>query len=384
MSDADDRELDQWIRSIVDAAGSDAPSAEAVPAVAASGRRRWPGIAAAAAVLLVAATVGAVVVLRDGDERGRVVPGTPPEQSSPADTDLAAGPTPTEPAPTDPAAAPLTTTPPTTISPATAGPTTVPEPALTRPVIDLDGCVGTWARTGEATPYDGMIYTVRSSRPVAFQLITTASGSLADEFAVVARQFADQRLGDTGGNTEVNGQPGSVQFNGERWGDLRWRLPDGSEAYLRTSTMTQDELLQLAAALVPRPSDATVPGFDLPEGPLVVADEATTPIVFGPITESACEFDGGGWMRASLVEGSRVAQAIFLTDRPKDNAGAVTDLGDGRVLTVSGRADVDPRSAEALATVRQATDAEWAELTGRDPADFPPQNDLVPPSDGSG
>jgi hypothetical protein len=365
MSDTE-ADVDQWIRLLVEAAGSDTPSSSGLPSVWAStpAARRWPVAAAAATVALVGAAGAwwAFGADRDG--------GAP---LAPADTTVTETTTPT-PTPATAASVPSTTASETTTLPP---PTTVPEPELTRPVLDLDGCVPTWARESSVGTLD-RAYILLNNGTIAFQLFTTPSGSLVDQFAVVGRVFANQRFDGSSANADVNGLParaggfgeaGSVR---ERWGDLIWRLPDGSEAYLRTSTMTRDELLDLAASLQPRPADAVIPGFDVTRDSYVVLDENVTPFEVGPITSSACEFETGGWLRVSVLEGTSIGDAVYLTDRPFEEAMSTQQLDDGRIITVGGRPDVSPRSAEALATVRQADDDEWQRLLDANINDFEP------------
>ena len=247
---------------------------------------------------------------------------------------------------------------------------------LTHPVIDLDGCTPRWAAETPARSFD-RAYILGGTDPFALQVLTTASGSLADQFAVVGRQFTNRRFNSSTANTEVNGQLARSAFGEagsarERWGDLIWRLPDGSEAYLRTSTMTQAEVVALATSLQPRPADASIPGFDTTDDSFIVMDETMTPFDVGPTIDSACEFTAGGWLRVSILPGTSVGDAIFLTDRPFETRGATQQLDDQRIVTVSGRDDVSQRSAEALATVRHADDNEWQHLTQADPTDFEP------------
>ena len=352
MSDTE-ADVDQWIRRLVEAAGSDTPppSDVSVDWTTTPAARRWPVAVAAATVALVGAA-GAIWAF--GSDRDGVVPLAPADSTV---TETTPTPTTTPSAPSVPSTTVSETT--TTLSPTT----TAPEIALTHPVIDLDGCAPTWARESSGGTLNGA-YILLNNGSIAFQLFTTPNRSLVDQFAVVGRVFTNQRFDGSSANAEVNGQParaggfGEAGSARERWGDLIWRLPDGSEAYLRTSTMTRAELIALAASLQPRPADAAIPGFDVTGDSYVGLDEDVTPFDVGPITSSACEFETGGWLRVSVLVGTSIGDAVFLTDRPFEEAPATQQLDDGRIVTVGGRPDVSSRFAEALATVRQADDDE--------------------------
>lgn len=363
---SDDDEFDRWIRQVVAAAGRDAPTDE--PAQLSSGtgsarasgpRRRWPVTLAAAVVALFG--VGAVTwaLTRPTDDVG-----TPTATDATPSTD--ATPATIPPASTDTAPAPTTAT---TQAPTTStlpdAPTTVPAASLTHPIIELDGCQPTWALDGDETTLHG-IYFYGFTDGLLLQLITPRGEPVGGRFAV-AVHVANPRSNPANANTEVNGVPAWAQFATPTWGGLLWRLADGTEAYLRTSTMTQDELVALAAALDPRSGERG--GFELSDGPYDIVDEAITPFTIGPVTSSGCSFDDGGWLRAAVFDGRLLGHALYLTDRA-EGAAAAEQLDDGRVLVVTGRSDVEDLSDEALATVRDATPGEWERLTAADRDDY--------------
>jgi hypothetical protein len=364
MNDRDD--LDGWIRRVVAAAGSDAPTqAPLQPAAAGTVfRRRWP-VATAAAGIVALFGAGAITWAFVGSEDGTSTnpPGT---FEAPAT------------APTTSAEPVLTTTTPSSTGTPTS--TVTAEPELVRPILDLDGCRPTWASRRDGVVIEGA-YVWAKSTGLPLQVFVPPGGSVAGEFAVAVRVFTNQRFDPANANTEVNGQPAHATFLEPRWGDLMWRLPDGSDAYLRTSTMSQDELIALAATLVARPGDATIPAFDTEDGTYVLVDEAITPFTIDTITDSACELATGGWLRASIIDSRPLGQALFLTDRSSGPA-AIRSLDDGRLLVVTGRQDVADRSDDALAAVREANADEWAQLTRADPTDYEPNHPLAPPSTG--
>jgi hypothetical protein len=276
---------------------------------------------------------------------------------------------------------PATTPVPSSISTTTAS-TTPATAALTRPIFGLDDCDPTWAREAELTIGGAYLWGRATELPI--QVYVPSGGSVPDRFAVAVRSFTNLRFGSITADTEVNGQPARAAFAQPTWGELMWQLPDGSDAYLRTSTMTRDELIDLAETLVARPADADIPAFDTSGDRYQLIDEGSTPITTGTLTDSSCEFDTGGWMRATIIDGSPLGQALFLTDRSYTPA-AVRPLDADRILIVTGRPDVADRSQEALDTIRNATDAEWTVLTGADPSAFepnmPPLSDDPIPTD---
>lgn len=133
-------------------------------------------------------------------------------------------------------------------------------PELTRPVLDLAGCLPTWAGQGDRVIDGAYIWFAADQLPI--QVYAPTGGSVANTFAVAARTFKNLRFDPATANTEVNGQPARAGFPRPTWGDLFWRLPDGSDAYLRTPSMTHDELIELAETLIARPADSTIPAFD--------------------------------------------------------------------------------------------------------------------------
>ena len=351
MTEHDD-ELDRWIHRVVSAAGSDVPDPENLtPRDVSVPTRRRPVAAAAAALVVLG--IGGIVWSARGDGPS------------------SAGPTPTG---GSPATAPsgLTSLPSSTSSGEPAGTdgatTTVPAAELARPIIDVEWCRPTWARTRDVVFEGAYLWWRQNGLPV--QVFVPAGGSLAGPFAVAVRVTANLRFASDTTNTEVSGQPARVSFAKSTWGELLWRLPDGSEAYLRTSTMTSDELVALAATLEPRELDDSLPAFDTRSAAYELVAEAVTPITIKGIVETACEPEGGGWMTATVIDGP-LTQALFLTDRPAIPL-AVRGLEDGRLLVVTGRDDIAHRSKEVLDSVRDATDDEWAALTAADPNSFEP------------
>lgn len=364
MSEHDD-ELDRWIQRVVAAAGSDAPDHDERTAISVPApRRRWP--VAAAAAVLVALGIGGVVWTTRPDASSPSVAPVPTDASGPST------------ASSEPATAPAPTASPAPVV-TDGATTTAPAAELARPIIDVEWCRPTWARTRDVV-FEGA-YLWSQQPDMAIQVFVPAGGSMTEQFAVALRVTSNLRFSSDSANAEVNGQPARSSFANPTWGELLWRLPDGSEAYLRTSTMTSDELIALADTFEPRELTDPLPGFDTTSPDYQLAAEATTPIAISGSAMTACETDDGGWMTATVIDGP-LGQALYLTDRPSVPM-AVRTLGDGRLLLVTGREDIADRSQAVLESVRDATDDEWAALTAADSNSSEPI-DAVRPSSVSG
>lgn len=340
---------------------SDAPVEEAGgrPVEPREPQRRWP-VAVAAGVLAIGGVAGATRAVIGPPEHARI---DSAQTSLPADRRSESVDSTTEPA--------VQTTWATTSSAPLAD-------QLTRPVLDVDGCGPTWADERIDIARSGAYLWITADH-LPIQVFVSNGGSLADRYAVAVRSFASPRFSPANANTAVNGLPAQVTFAGDTWGELIWQLSDGSEAYLRTSTMSSNELIDLASSLSPRPVLAQIPAFDIQSDNYEILDEGALPYTVDAITESACEFAGGGWVRISLVDSSAVGQALYLTDRAPWS-GESRLLPDGRLLILSAREDVKIDARSALLGVRQATEQEWLQLQGVDPETFEPNRPISPPS----
>lgn len=337
--------VDDWIRHVVSRAGSDAPDASEVPVAAGPTRRvrRW-SVSIAASLVLLAGLGGIVWSFVASD----------PPRPSPAGTD----PLPTS-APTSSAAP--DSIPSETASPSSTGITEPVDTELTRPIVDLDGCRPTSVDQRRLT-VDG-VYAWARQQGLAVQLYVPAGGSVDMSFAVAVRISDSPRFDPASANTGVAGLPARRTFATATRGEILWQLPDGTEAYVRTSTMGEDELLEFARSLVPRPITAAIPAFDASGSDYELVDEDVTPYVIDEIVDSTCELPSGAWIRATILDARPIAQALFLTDRP-DGPTVSRLLPDGRLLTVSARPDVGVDIVDAaLDSVREATVAEWTALS---------------------
>jgi hypothetical protein len=226
---------------------------------------------------------------------------------------------------------------------------TAPE-HLVRPIIDLPGCTPSWAleRSGPVT-----LFARPSSAPLPVQLLASAPDDLTAPYAVVERFFADQRAsGGPRDSVDVNGQPARVHVGEHGQGEVQWLLPDGTEAYLRSRGFSQDQLVEIARALQPRPTNAAVPGFDLaPPAPmgLTIVDETTQ--LSGDSTSTSCTLATGVRVTAVFLRGDPVFQfAVALDWSPLPT---LTRVGGEIVSIVAPTAD-----AETVARALKNTTAE--------------------------
>ncbi|MEK7423984.1 MAG: hypothetical protein AAB131_09115 [Actinomycetota bacterium] len=262
----------------------------------------------------------------------------------------------------------------------TTVPSTTIEIQLARPIIDLAGCVPTYAtQTSDAVREGAYLWSRVAGLPM--QVFVPTGDTITGKFAVAIRVLSQQRFDPGQANTTVSGLPARSTFADETWGELIWRLPDGTDAYLRTSAMTPDELIALAETLTPRPIESAIAGFDLTSDRYELLDEDVSPITIDAVTVSVCEFDNGGWMTASIITARPLGQALVLTDRPNVPM-AIRPLDDGRLILVTGRDDIANRSIDALAALRNATDDEWTHITSADPASS--ETDATNPTTGTG
>jgi hypothetical protein len=244
----------------------------------------------------------------------------------------------------------------------TSRPSTPANEPLTRPVIDMPGCSTVWARGPASADATYRPYVHRTSDAAVVQVFAGASGSINDPYVVVERFFANQSENATGPE-DINGQPGRVTVNGTGGGSVNWLLSDGSEVYVRDHFFDEAQLLEIARALVPRPADAAIPGFDLaqpsPYG-LGLLDETFDPLVLEQSASSGCVAEAGAELVASVRRGRPVTTFTMYLDQPAPYP-AVKMLSDGAVLVVRTRlTELDANVA--IQSVRQATVGEWGPL----------------------
>jgi hypothetical protein len=328
---------------------------------------RWWLWAAAAAVLV--AGVGGLVALVGGGGDGTIVTpaGSTPDPSPPTPTTDASPTTDGSPAThaspstsVDPGAASTTSS---DAPPATTVP--VPEP-IVRPVVDPAICAPIFARgDGELSTSSEPLRTFArgSNQVVPHQVIADPTQGPAGPFVVVLRYFETDGRTVRGPGVDVNGIMANLGVYDNGNGEAQWTVPDGSVAYLRARGVTADELLAVARALVPRPADARVPGFDVepvagwPDGFELVVDANNDDERTGRGAYSQCTVAATGLTyQLSVGSGDELLQYLRVIDYvPPLEVG----MRDGAVLIVLGPAD------PAAPTVDDIVDAppdEWRRL----------------------
>jgi hypothetical protein len=317
-------------------------------------RTRSVMIAACAAAAVIVASVLTVNSLGSGSQG--IEPVAPPDSSAPSST-----------------VGPSTTSTTKTTSEATGTTMSQGETdalALTRPIIGLAECAKPWARPAVSDVVIDNPFAMSSSKPIAFQVIGSRSGSLLEPFAMVLRRFADQRI-TAAANTgqEVNGLPAQI-FSlpvADGYASVDWVLPDGSEGYLRTRTMGRDQLVSIAESLIPRSASADIPGFDL--GPattseLSILDENIGGFATGPAVRSGCNLPSGATLDAFVTQARPLANAWRILERPHNAPVELENLPSNRLLIVSSPQTYNTAQvvADALESVRQATPHEWDQM----------------------
>jgi hypothetical protein len=360
MSDRDGHDIEpigvrlRQLASLLDVSVPEPPSPPAT-----SGTHRRIVVAAAA---LVAATVAATAVVRHQPQSMHHFQLSPAAQSSLAPTDDSPAATS---ASTEHTNTIVSQTDPSSINSPPAQ-TSEPPPVsnalslFVPPVIDLDGCTPRISRSG---PYSTDITQLFGRQPPAsFEVIGDRGGSFEKPFAIALRYTTGTRLSPSfTSDLQINGQPAKVDANGTSGRiALSWPLPDGSEAYLRSDTYTLEQLIELAQALTARPLDSAIPGFDIDANAnntardAAVLDQNAGPFQAGTLAMSECAFPNGPSVRASVLGPRQLWQAAYLLDRPS-SAALVIDLGDGRLLAMTGSGTVTTDLlADAAKHVHQA------------------------------
>jgi hypothetical protein len=246
-------------------------------------RRRRRRIAAVFAALVLVAGGTGVALLRD-DNRGTVVTTNQPS--------------------TDSSVAPSTT----------AVAATTPPPAVPAALLAVDGCP-TISATDLRTTGSAELFSRATPDGLAVQAVATPAG-VEGPYAAVLRYRSETRNPTFGDRVDVNGREARLFIGPAGQGQISWILEDGSEAYLRSRGLTADQLLAIANALAPRPTDAAVVGFDLtdtaPPGFALVA-ETTAPLTTRGAS-TACHPSNGADLRVGVVDAPIAVQYAIGVD----------------------------------------------------------------------
>ena len=240
--------------------------------------------------------------------------------------------------------------------------------ALVRPIVDPEVCESFAAIEGEfggqtvdpgvpPRPY----FARPSEQPVPILILATPTDGPAGGFAFIQRFFDrdDLPIGYVSviiGDTEFLVR---VFENGN--GEVGWMLEDGSQGYLRSRGLSDDELVEIVSALSPRSSDAAVPGFDYRQPAdselEVIVDKLNTDPVTGTHASSGCRVAATGDVYSiSLVSGAELYQYATVIDRPPQLA---VGYGGDTVIIVAGP---DTPGAPTLDDIVNADADTWQKL----------------------
>jgi hypothetical protein len=260
------------------------------------------------------------------------------------------------------AASPTTlTTLPTTTSSTPANEPESPRPSdtgpPTRPSVAIAGCLPAWTRESAET----VALFAWPSPKRTVQVLADPSRGAAGPYAIVERFFANTHSSRGPGTpVTINGRSAWVYVGVYGQGSVRWMLPDGSQAYIRTRDIDRAGLVAIARGLRSRAAASRIPGFDLtrpaPLG-LVIVGETADP-VHGTSLGSACTLANGREVRVGVLYGDTVFQyGVAIDNLPLP----VVAERDNAVITVYG-----PSAAALITAVHNATTQQWAAfLRGR-------------------
>ncbi len=354
---SDDAEIDAALERLVCDAVSDAPEAPRPPFVA---RRledppqRRGLVVAVAAVAIVIAGFGAVLVVNGGDDPGispvdtlsdpspPVVPTIPDSEEAPSSSSAV------------PRAPAVTQVPTTAVAPI----------VLDRPIVDPEQCGPVYAREVEI---DGLTLFAHVSPDAAtVQVIGDTDLGATGPFAMVLRYPANAMLPPASTESvEVNGRQYQVRLYDNGNGVMQWTLDDGTIGYVRSRGLDRDALTAIASGLTVRPSDAAVPGFDFaaPDNrtDLDLLAESLDSDVHGRVARSECRQQTGdttSHVRVNTLIGDSVLQFAGVIDRPPPDTVARVD---DAIVVIDASVEPAP-SADDIVNADQTT---WAELLTR-------------------
>lgn len=257
------------------------------------------------------------------------------------------------PAPTD---APTTTT--TTTTTTTS---TIPsEAGITRPITDAGICQARSARGGDFANLTLTLFAMSREAPIPIQIIGRPGGDSYDAFALVERFFTSGSLDVRGTDTLViNGNTVGISSYPNGNGEARWKLPDGSSAYLRSRGLDAATLATIVAGLTPRDAGAPIPGFDFDVGTkgLTLLHEHLNVGLAGRSASVQCVVASTGFnYRIGAIDADPIAEYGGVIDRPVPLEVGVRD---GTLVVIEGAADP---SAPRVADVVNAAPDEWDAL----------------------
>ena len=348
----EDRNFDDRVRRLVHDAVSDAPDANLSPQPVVAGasttsrRGRWVTVGALAAAIVVT-VAGLMFVGRDRDTRIQPIEESPiPASSAPPASSAAEVSTPSVETTTD-------ATGPSTES-SVGGDTKANE--IARPLAAAEQCTTIAARDGYNKPLS--FIGRASSNPVPLALFADPTDFTNSTFVVVHRFFDDRSVS---GDEFIDIDNTTYGITESADGDLEitWQLDD-SLGQARARGFTGEQLLELVAALEPRPANATIAGFDYrpadTSAQLRLIQEINDSDVQGTVARSVCLADTGNRYRVTALNGDPVFVYSAMLDRPAPLDMAM--VGDATVL-INGPAGTD---AARASDVVNAGLSEWQPL----------------------
>lgn len=242
----------------------------------------------------------------------------------------------------------------TTSTPATAE-------TITRPITVSAICDPRSARGSKFSDHTLNLFAISREAPIPIQIIGNRADQSFDAFALVERFFTSDI--PTGGNKtiDINGNQVRINTYPNGNGDARWKLPDGSIAYLRSRGLDQAALETIIGGLSPRDPSAAIPGFDFNTStgtsPFELLHEHTNTGLGGNVATLECASPVTGFIyQISAIDADPIVEYAGVIDRP-----VPLDVGvhTGTLIVINGRPDP---SAPTVADVGNADTNTWATL----------------------
>ncbi|MGB0112384.1 MAG: hypothetical protein WBP59_04115 [Ilumatobacteraceae bacterium] len=350
----EDRNFDDRVRRLVHDAVSDAPDAQlspppmaAAPTTSPRGRRATVGALAAAVVVTVA---GLMFVGRDRES------GVQPAEELPLPTAS----TPSSAPPTSTAA---DVSPPSVGTTDGTGPPTESSVAIeseaieiVRPVAAAERCTTIAASDGHNKPLS--FIGRASSNPVPLALFADPTDFTNSTFVMVHRFFDDRAVS---GDEFVDIDNTTYGVTQATDGDLEitWQLAD-SLGHARARGLNRDQLVEFVAALEPRPTDATVAGFEYQpadtSAQLQLTQEINDSEVEGTVARSVCLTDTRNRYRVTALNGDPLFVYSAILDRPAPLETAL--VGDAAIVINGPAGPAAPLASDVV----NAGVSEWQTL----------------------
>jgi hypothetical protein len=232
---------------------------------------------------------------------------------------------------------------------------------ITRPITDSSICDPRSARGSKFSDYTLTLFAISREAPIPIQIIGNRAGRSLDAFALVERFFTSdiptggsKTIGINGNRVRINTYP-----NGN--GDARWKLPDGSIAYLRSRGLDRAALESIIAGLSPRDPSSAIPGFDFDSSTntsqFELLHEHTNTGLGGNVATLECVSPVTGFIyQISAIDADPIVEYGGVIDRPVP---LEVGMNAATLIVINGRPDP---SAPTVADVGNADTSAWAAL----------------------